>query len=202
MNHIGTQTIRTKRLLLRRFTPADAGYMFANWANDPQVTKYLTWSPHGQVEATEKLLELWCHDYEKPDHYQWAIVYENQPIGSVAVVRLRDAARMGEVGYCIGKNWWHMGIMTEALEAVMAFLFEKAGFNCIAACHAPENPHSGDVMKKCGMHCDGTLRAHGRNNQGICDEVYYSLLRQEWYERHNESFSTAEPADRPKTRSE
>lgn len=39
MNHIGTQTIETRRLVLRRFTVADAQAMFDNWANDPEVTK-------------------------------------------------------------------------------------------------------------------------------------------------------------------
>ena len=38
MRHAGTQTIETERLLLRPLTPEDAPMMYANWANDPDVT--------------------------------------------------------------------------------------------------------------------------------------------------------------------
>ena len=39
MRHAGTQTIETERLLLRPLTPEDAPMMYANWANDPDVTR-------------------------------------------------------------------------------------------------------------------------------------------------------------------
>ncbi|ERL12616.1 hypothetical protein HMPREF1248_1492 [Coriobacteriaceae bacterium BV3Ac1] len=35
-------------------------------------------------------------------------------------------------------------------------------------------------MKKCGMSYEGTWRKAGVNNQGICDEVWYSILRTEY----------------------
>ena len=41
MRHAGTQTIETERLLLRPLTPEDAPMMYANWANDPDVTRWL-----------------------------------------------------------------------------------------------------------------------------------------------------------------
>ena len=43
MRHAGTQTIETERLLLRPLTPEDAPMMYANWANDPDVTRWLRW---------------------------------------------------------------------------------------------------------------------------------------------------------------
>lgn len=46
MRHAGTQTIETERLLLRPLTPEDAPMMYANWANDPDVTRWLRWEPH------------------------------------------------------------------------------------------------------------------------------------------------------------
>lgn len=42
MNHSGTVRLETKRLALRPFVQADAPAMYQNWANDPEVTKYLT----------------------------------------------------------------------------------------------------------------------------------------------------------------
>ena len=58
-------------------------------------------------------------------------------------------------------------------------LFDKVGMNRIEARHDPNNPHSGDVMKKCGMRYEGTMRQADRNNQGICDASCYALLKSE-----------------------
>lgn len=52
MRHAGTQTIETERLLLRPLTPEDAPMMYANWANDPDVTRWLRWEPHKNVDET------------------------------------------------------------------------------------------------------------------------------------------------------
>lgn len=180
MNHKGTQTIATERLILRRYTLADAEPMFQNWANDSEVTKYLTWQPHGTVDVTRSILESWVADYEKLDFYQWAIELDGQAIGSISVVELKERAQVAEIGYCIGKNWWHRGITSEALRGVMQFLFEEVGVSCITAKHDVQNPHSGDVMKKCGMTYEGTLRRQGWNRQGVCDLACYSILRKEW----------------------
>ena len=43
MRHAGTQEIETPRLLLRRLMPSDAPMMYTNWANDPEVTRWLRW---------------------------------------------------------------------------------------------------------------------------------------------------------------
>ena len=69
--------------------------------------------------------------------------------------------------------------MTEALQAVMDFLFEEVGVNRIESRHDPRNPGSGKVMDKCGMQYEGLLRQSDWNNQGICDAVWYGLLRSE-----------------------
>ncbi len=61
----------------------------------------------------------------------------------------------------------------------MDFFFGKVGVNRIEARHDPGNPNSGKVMMKCGMRYEGTLRSSDRNNQGICDASYYSLLKSE-----------------------
>ena len=49
----------------------------------------------------------------------------------------------------------------------------------IAACHDVNNPKSGRVMQKAGMRYEGTFRGAGRNNQGICDEVWYAALKED-----------------------
>ena len=43
LNLIGTQPFETKRMKLRAFKLSDAQYIYKNWANSENVTKYLTW---------------------------------------------------------------------------------------------------------------------------------------------------------------
>ena len=182
LTHKGTQTIETSRLILRRAVRDDAEPMFRNWASDPEVTKYLTWPAYEKVDTAYLILDLWISAYEKSDFYQWMIVLKElgEPIGSISVVRQNDRVAEAEIGYCIGSQWWHRGIMTEALNAVISYLFTEVGMNRVAARHDPNNPHSGGVMRKCGMTYEGTNRACDRNNQGICDAAQYSILRREW----------------------
>lgn len=182
LTHKGTQTIETPRLILRRARQEDAEPMFRNWASDSEVTKYLTWPTHSNTAVSEMVIGSWLQEYERDNYYQWMIVLKEigEPIGSISVVRQNDHVQEAEIGYCIGSRWWHQGIMTEALAAVIEYLLTEVGMNRVAARHDPNNPHSGGVMRKCGMKYEGTHRACDRNNQGICDAAQYAILRSEW----------------------
>ena len=180
LTHKGTVTIETPRLILRKARMEDAEPMFRNWANDAEVTKFLTWPAHGSIEVSERVLASWVDCYQKDDYYQWMIVLKeiNEPIGSIMASTV-GRAKCAHIGYCIGRQWWHQGIMSETLKAVMDFLFDEVGYHRVEAMHDPNNPHSGGVMKKCGMKYEGTLRQADRNNQGICDASYYGILKSE-----------------------
>lgn len=182
LTHKGTQTIETARLILRRAVREDADAMFRNWASDRSVTKFLTWPTHENTEVSRAVLQSWVDSYDNPRFYQWMIVLKEigEPIGSISVVRQNDHVEDAEIGYCIGSKWWHRGIMSEALTAVIRYLFTEVGMNRISARHDPNNPHSGGVMRKCGMQYEGTTRASDKNNQGICDTSHYSILRDHW----------------------
>ena len=70
--------------------------------------------------------------------------------------------------------------MPEAAAPVIRFLFNEVGINRVAAAHDYNNPKSGRVMQKIGMKYEGTMRQAGINNQGIIDEVWYSVLASEY----------------------
>lgn len=182
MKHKGTVRLETDRLILRPFTPEDAIPMFRNWASDEEVTRFLTWPTHKDVEVTGRVIADWCKGYEAPDYYQWAIELKEikEPIGSIAAVKTDDRTESATIGYCIGRRWWRQGITSETLREVIRFFFEEVGMNCVNACHDPRNPNSGRVMRSCGMALEGTWRAGGINNQGVCDETWYSILRSEY----------------------
>ncbi|MBR5059610.1 MAG: GNAT family N-acetyltransferase [Clostridia bacterium] len=180
MDHLGTRTIETERLILRRFTIDDADAMFTNWASDPLVTKYLTWPAHTSADVSRAVIGSWVPSYDRDDYYQWAIVfkeYGDGPVGSISAVHINDDLDLVHVGYCLSRKLWHRGIMSEALKAVLDFFFDEVGANRVESRHDTNNPHSGMVMKKCGMRYEGTMRSADRNNQGICDSSWYALLR-------------------------
>lgn len=182
MKNCGTQRIETDRLILRRYVIEDADAMYKNWASDSEVTKFLTWQPHPSVEVSRGIIENWLKEYSDEKYYQWAIVLKangNEPIGDISVVQMNEDISMVHIGYCLGRAWWRRGIMSEALKAVMDFMFDTVEVNRVESRHDPMNPNSGKVMQKCGMKYEGTLRSADRNNQGICDASYYALLRSE-----------------------
>jgi ribosomal-protein-alanine N-acetyltransferase len=186
MRHIGTIPLATERLLLRRFTAADDSAVFNNWANDPEVTKYLTWQPHASIAASRKALtDIWLSHYDAPDFYQWAIALKEtgEPIGSIGVVLQNEDVKMVHIGYCIGRAWWRKGYTSEALLRLVRFFFEEVGVNRIESRHDPRNPNSGKVMQKAGLRYEGTFRASDRNNQGICDAVYYAVLAKDYFDK-------------------
>lgn len=183
MRHKGTARLETERLILRRHVIEDAEPMFRNWASDEEVTRFLTWLPHESAEKTAMLLERWIGEYENADYYQWGIELKElgEVIGSISVVHITEAAGCCEIGYCISRKYWGMGIMPEALSAVIRFLFEEVGAEAVSAAHDPKNPNSGRVMQKCGMRYDGLKRHCSHNNTGVCGLAWYSILRSEYF---------------------
>lgn len=178
MKHPGTKQIETERLILRRFTLEDAEHMYRNWANDPEVTKYLTWPAHQTVETSRSVLENWVSSYDNSDFYQWCIQHKDigEPIGSIGVVSVNEDVSSMEIGYCIGRTFWHQGIASEALRAVTEYLLKEAGAMRLECKHDTRNPNSGKVMKKCGYRYEGTkIRAY-KSTAGICDCAFYGLV--------------------------
>ena len=180
MKHSTTQSITTSRLLLRPFVIEDADAMYRNWASDPEVTAYLTWPIHQDINVTKGILTSWIAQYPNAGYYNWAITLADEPIGNISVVKVFESQNRLEIGYCLSRQQWHHGYMSEALQAVINYLFTNTDCQQISSCHDPLNPHSGMVMRHCRMRYEGTWRCGGVNNQGICDLSYYSISRQEY----------------------
>lgn len=178
MKHLGTRTIETERLILRRFTPEDADAMYRNWAGDPEVTKYMTWPTHQSVEDTKTVLADWIAAYDRPEKYEWCITRKEtgEPIGSMGVAGCNEKAESMEVGYCISRTYWNRGITSEAFAAVIRYLTGEVGAKRIEARHDVKNPASGRVMEKCGLKYEGTRIRADWNNSGVCDCAMYGLV--------------------------
>ncbi|MDE7159104.1 MAG: GNAT family N-acetyltransferase [Clostridiales bacterium] len=184
MNHTGSKILHTERLTLRPFRETDAEDMFTRWASDPNVTKYVTWTPHENVEMTRALLRLWEEEAKDARTYHWAIEFENRLIGDIALLAVDDWSESATVGYCMAKEAWGKGIMTEAFGEVLRYAFEEVGFMRIAGEHAIQNPASGRVMEKCGLKYEGTRRGRFRlpSTGEWTDIVMYGITKQDYFQ--------------------
>jgi len=147
----GTKRLETERLILRKFMESDLDACINNWFNDAEVTKYMTWNPHNNREVSQKFLMWNIENYKNYNFFQWAITLKgsDEPIGSLAAFNANG--KECEIGYCLAKKYWHQGIMSETFDRVLSYLFEELNYEVVRARHDIDNPHSGDVMKKCGM---------------------------------------------------
>lgn len=182
MTHIGTISLETDRLLLRRYRLSDAEDALRNWCASEKVTRFMTWPPYKTIDDLKGYIQYCIGEYEKPDTYYWVIESKErgQVIGSISVIWINEDVASCEVGYCLGDKFWGKGIMPEALSEVIRFLFEEVGMNRIQATHDVNNPNSGKVMEKCDMKYEGTMRQASRNNQGVCDSVMRAILRSDY----------------------
>ena len=108
-------TLETERLRLRPFRTDDAEAMFSRWASDDEVTKYLTWPTHTDVEQTRALLARWVEEYKKPERLNFAIELKEEGdrlIGGIDVVKYLEGVPV--IGYNLSRAYWGRGIMTEA----------------------------------------------------------------------------------------
>ena len=185
MEHKGTVSIETDRLILRRFRLDDSEAAFWNWTSDIRVTEFLRWPTHENIDITKKIVKMWVDGYAEDNFYQWAIVLKDngdKPIGTISVVEQNDTLNILHIGYCIGSKWWNQGITSEAFSGIIPFLFEQVKANRIESQHDPRNPNSGKVMMKCGLKYEGTLRQADVSNQGVVDAAMYSILAGEYFE--------------------
>ena len=142
--------LETERLILRKLNENDADAIFNNWASDPEVTKYLTWPAHENIEVTKRVVDRWLKEEKDPKTIRFIITLKDndEPIGSIDVVGYIDGNP--EIGYCLSRKYWNQGIMTEACKAFVKHLFNK-GFNKVLIKAVVENIASNRVIEKCGF---------------------------------------------------
>ena len=178
MINVGTKTIETKRLILRKLEISDLEQVYNNWCSDPKVSKYVTWDMHKNIEQTKEYINFKLDLYKKDYRFDWVVVIKetNEVIGEIDAVKQSLNYNLVELGYCYGSKYWNNGYATEALSAVIKYLKEVALVEKVTACHISTNPASGRVMQKAGMKYDATLKEYvvDKNTKERADLVYYS----------------------------
>lgn len=177
MLELGTVELETDRLRLRRFTLDDVPDMYFNWAGDDEVTKFLVWPTHTSMNASREVIENWLAEYENPGQYLWCLELkaEHKAIGSIGVVGRDHETAALEIGYCLSRKYWGMGIMSEALATVTAFLFHQVKATALEARIDERNFKSRSVLQKCGFKFNRVVKGGGLNNLGRYDALIYRL---------------------------
>lgn len=182
MNHIGTQTIETKNLILRRFTYEDSTDMLKYWIADESVQSMYSEPVHTTQEQVRGLLDKYIGSYENEDYYRWAVILKEsgECIGQIAYFLVDTKNNFAEIEYCIGTDFQCRGFATEAAKAVIEYGFEKIQLHKVQICHKSINVPSRRVIEKCGFCYEGTLRDYFYMNGRYVDRLYYSILESEY----------------------
>ena len=151
------EQIQTQRLLLRMPTLADAESIFQTYTQDPQVTRYLPWTPHERLEQSRQFLEGCVNAWQGETRFPYVMTElgRDQAIG---MIELRLDWFIADVGYVLGRAFWSKGYMTEALRALIDWWKEQPGLYRLWAVCDVDNVGSAHVMEKAGMQREGRLR--------------------------------------------
>lgn len=170
--------IKTKRLILRPVSINDAQDIY-DYSSDEEVTKMVTYDTYTSIEdAYQSLNHFFLNRDPNVQFEAMAIVDKNtqKMIGTCDASALfrKD---MAEVGYVLHKDYWHKGIMTEAMRAYCQWLFEEKGLRRLELTHDPRNIGSKKVAEKLGFVYEGKRRAYIKIEGAYSDMPYYSLLK-------------------------
>lgn len=180
MKHVGTQTIETARLILRKYEISDAEDMYQNWVTDPEVSRFWTWEPHKDISETGSLLAGWINEYAKPDTYHWVIVLKStsQAVGYIYLDDINETEKSLSVHYLLSRKLWNQDIMTEACKSVLEFAFDIVGAEKIHSWHHIDNPASGRVLQKSGLqYLYSFYKCYPDCERLSGDYCYYEILR-------------------------
>ena len=182
LKFLGTPTLETERLILRKLNIFDAQDVF-DYAKEPQVASYVTWEPHKTIEESVQFIKWLIERTERDEAGDWGIeLKENRKIIGSRGFRSCDFKNScGILGYWIGKDYWGRGLMTEALKRIIKFSFEDLKINRIEAMHVPDNIASGKVMEKAGMAYEGYLRQKIFAKGIYRDVKIYSIVKGDLY---------------------
>lgn len=152
-------TFVTERLVLRPPVLTDAAAIFRNYAQDPQVTRFLLWRPHTDVTETEAFLRFCLNEWEKGTEFNWVMTLRgaDEAIGMIGV---RPEDFKAELGYVLARAYWGKGLVTEAARAVGEWVRSVPGLYRFWATCDVEHRASARVMEKIGMEREGVLRRH------------------------------------------
>ncbi|HLV37623.1 MAG TPA: GNAT family protein [Spirillospora sp.] len=176
-------TLRTERLVLREITPDDALAVF-HLRSDYEVTRYNSGAPYTHIDQARRLIRSIREGYADKDELRWGITLssgDGRVIGMVGYNYWHRKDRRASVGYDLARAYWKQGIMTEALQAVIDFGFERMDLNRIEADCVVENEASAKLLLRIGFRQEGIQREQYFEAGRFWDLRLFALLRREYW---------------------
>src|SRR5512142_2838107 len=118
------ERIETERLILRKPGMQDASAIFTGWAQDWEVTRYLTWRPHERIEQTQDFVQSCLTAWEQGTRFPYMISVK----ASGEVIGMIDPRIEGPkvgTGYAAARAHWGKGYITEATRAMIDWAFQQ-----------------------------------------------------------------------------
>lgn len=147
--------LQTERLVLRPFCQADLAD-FYEYASQDGTGERAGWPHHTSIEESQRILNTFIAEDKT-----FAIVYKhnNKVIGSLGVDEYGmedkltefDGFLGREIGYVLSCDYWGKGLMTEAVKAVIDYLFEVKILDFLTCGYYDFNVQSKRVQQKCGF---------------------------------------------------
>ncbi len=173
------EKFETQRLILRKPCMDDAPAIFSNYAHDPEVTRYMTWNPHRNVQETYHIVEIMLKLWDEGSAYSYAITLKDSD-DAIGMIAMHPDDFKVEIGYVLARSYWGKGFVTEAAQVVTNWLLEQPDIYRVFATCDTENLASARVMEKVGMTLEGILRRNTiRQNAGALprDTFIYSIVK-------------------------
>jgi len=150
------ESFTTERLLLRKPRAEDAALIFAAYAQDPEVTRYLTFTPHRNLKDTHEAVDRFLESWRSGKSYCW-LIFRHDDGALVGAISAREDQGIN-LGYLIARPYWRHGFMSEAVGAIVNWAFAQPSiFRVWAVCDV-ENEASAGLLERNGFHCEGMLR--------------------------------------------
>jgi RimJ/RimL family protein N-acetyltransferase len=158
----------------------DASTVFAGWAQDKEVTHYLTWRPHQQIVETNEFIQSCLSAWEQETRFPYMITLkENDEVMGMIDPRV-EGSKVG-IGYVARRAHWGKGYIPEATGAIIEWAFLQPSIFRIYATTDIENFASQRVLEKIGMQCEGVLRkyiVHLNISDLPRDSYMYAIIKQ------------------------
>lgn len=173
----GVPILETNRLIIRQVSIEDIEYIY-NHMKNKEVRKYFEKFWPKDIEGVERFVSEAVQRNENDQAAEWVIFLkdEKKVIGRIWFGKFLDWCSAVHVGYSLDHYYWSRGIVSEALDRVIAFGFDEMHLRRIEAWHDSSNIASGKVMVKCGLTFEGTLRERGDSGNA----EMYSILETEY----------------------
>ena len=140
--------LTTRRLLLRAMQLSDAPDVYA-YAKVPEVLRFTTGTPPKNLDETVDFLR---HALSAPADRMWAIQQRGAPAVIGALEFSLQSRTCGEIHYALAMPFWGQGLMTEAVNALCAWLFQTLpSLDEITTTVVEANVGSARVLEKCGF---------------------------------------------------